>query len=725
MNRNLACRLLRICAVSFLFQICGGIHAPAQQPDKPIHPERQEQTDDDVIRISTDLVQTGVSVFDKKGKFIDGLRQDDFELRVDNKPVNVSFFERMASSSLLDKAQVKTTRTDARAMPKNSAANSLALKAPSRGRIVVFFVDDIHLGPVSVKSARDTINKFIDVDMGQNDLVAIASSSGQIGFLQQYTDDKDVLKAAVSRLTFRNFGTRDTEVPTMTDGQAVLIRQGDKAVFGFFVEETMRIYEIPRPKAEEIVGRRARILVEQTAGYNKATLSALETLARRSAALPARKLIFFISDGFPLDSQTSDVLDRLRRITDASIRAGVTIYTIDARGLVTDMMDASAENSPSGSAAFASRLVGEDVLNTLAADTGGRFIHNTNEPAPELTKALNETSVYYLLAWRPTEESGNKKFRNIEVSIKNRPELSVRFQRGYFEKAPDLTQSEPAAAKANAHVDPLRQAINSLAPKSALPTWLTLAYLDTPGEGPTVVTSMKVETNGLKFESPTGAHAAAVEIAGTVFDANGKAIDNFDRHLSVTSPATPGSQPPDIVFNYRTKLKPGLYQVRVGAIERATGTVGSATAWVKIPDVSKRGMAMSSIILGDEKPEASEQAKASNLLVEGMRVSVDHKFERSSNLLYLVYIYNATHADATSAARPDIALQVKIFRDDQMVVALPPRQLSIESQDPNRLASAAEIPLQELPTGQYVLQITATDRTAAASVSERVRFEIR
>jgi VWFA-related protein len=715
-------QLLLVCVTSLLFQICG-VNARGQQQnqDTGAQPEQKEQ-DEDVIRISTDLVQTGVSVFDRQGRFIEGLKKEDFELKVDGKPVEVGFFERIAAGSVREEAQLGAARGDSSAKVKDT--ETVAAKPPERGRVVVFFVDDIHIAPDNLKRAKDTIIRFIDREMGRNDLVAITSSSGQVGFLQQYTDNKDVLKMAVSRLTYRNYATRDMELPVMTDGQAMLINQGDKAVTGYFVEETIRMMSAPPSKAGEIVRQRARILMAQASGLIKGTLSTLETLSRRAAGLPGRKLIFFISDGFPLDAVNGDTPDRLRRIADASIRSGVVIYTMDARGLVTDMMDATSDNPPTGLAAIASRGVGEDVLNALAADTGGRFIHNTNALGPDLTKALKETSVYYLLAWRPNEESGGKKFRRIEVSVKNRPELSVRVQRGYFEKTPEAKQKEATSAKAAAPPDPLHKAINSLFPKRELPTRLALTYMDTPVTGSTLVASMKVEADALRFEQQDGKTAAVVDIAGTVFDAKGKALDSFSHRLTVTPPSAAGGvKTPDIVYNYHATLKPGLYQVRVAAIDRASGQTGSAAEWVEIPDLSKQGFSMSSLIVGERKPGAAGEDKKSDSMVEGVIVSVDRRFERSSNLRYLVYIYNAARATAANA-QPDVTLQVQIFRDDQLVVTMPPHQPSTESQDPTHLAYAAEIPLQGLRAGQYVLQVTATDRIAKASTAQRVRFEV-
>lgn len=723
MKKIYARQLLLVCVASLLFQICGVKGFGQQQSQDTVQPEQQEQ-DEDVIRISTDLVQTGVSVFDRQGRFVEGLKKEDFELKVDGKPVEVGFFERVSAGTAREETQLAAARGDSRAKVKDTAKDAVVAKPPDRGRVVVFFVDDVHMAPYSLKMAKDTIIRFIDREMGQNDLVAIASSSGQIGFLQQYTDNKDVLKMAVARLIYKNFATRDTESPVMTDGQAALIEQGDKAVTDYFIQETVKAMNVPPPKAEDIVKRRARILLQQSASLSKATLSALETLARRSAGLPGRKLVFFISDGFPLNPINSDTIDRLRSIADASIRSGVVIYTMDARGLVTDMMDPTVDTPPVGLAAIASRVVGEDVLHTLAADTGGRFIHNTNALGPPLTNALKETSVYYLLAWRPNEESNGKKFRSIEVSIKNRPKLSVRVQRGYFEATPEVKQKEPTSAKAATPADPLRKAINSLLPKRELPTRLALSYMDTPVSGSTLVASMKVEADALKYEQPDGKTAAVVDIAGTVYDAKGKALDSFRQRLTVTPASSAGARPPDIIYNHRTTLKPGLYQVRVAALDRASGQTGSAAEWVEIPDLSKQGLAMSSLIVGERKSSATQHEEKSDELIEGVPVSVDHRFDRSSSLRFLVYIYNAARAAEAANAPLDVALQVRIFRDDQPVVTMPLRKLSTESQDPTHLAYAAEIPLQEMRAGHYVLQVTAIDHIAKSSASQRVRFEV-
>src|ERR1700730_10100341 len=66
--------------------------------------------EDEVLRIRSDLVQTDVMVFDKQGRFVNGLKQADFELRIDGKPQPVLFFERVTAGSANEEAQLPAAR---------------------------------------------------------------------------------------------------------------------------------------------------------------------------------------------------------------------------------------------------------------------------------------------------------------------------------------------------------------------------------------------------------------------------------------------------------------------------------------------------------------------------------------------------------------------------------------------------------------------------------------
>ena len=98
--------------------------------------------------------------------------------------------------------------------------------------------------------------------------------------------------------------------------------------------------------------------------------------------------------------------------TDAAIRAGVVIYTMDARGLVS-MTDAGSNRTDPegrlGRSNIGELAASQDPLTALAADTGGRALLNSGALTTAVNNALKETSNYYLLAWRPPAEGAERR----------------------------------------------------------------------------------------------------------------------------------------------------------------------------------------------------------------------------------------------------------------------------------------------------------------------------
>src|SRR6185503_12579425 len=152
----------------------------------------------DVVRTDTELVQTAVTVLDKKGHFVEGLQREQFELTVDGKPRPVAFFERVAAGS------PRELEIAALNNPNNTATiQPTAPRVP--GRTIVFFIDDLHLSPDSMNRTRMMLQHFLDREMSSKDNVAILTASGQVGFLEQFTNNKAVLDTAVGRLVPRPY----------------------------------------------------------------------------------------------------------------------------------------------------------------------------------------------------------------------------------------------------------------------------------------------------------------------------------------------------------------------------------------------------------------------------------------------------------------------------------------------------------------------------------------
>jgi VWFA-related protein len=579
-------RLLGICSVIALILGYSQVVSAQQTPTGG----------DEVIRVNTELVQTDVMVFDKKGRFVPGLTADSFELTVDKKPQSIAFFEELASGS--DK-RVRVPQTDAE-------SRQTAPTAARAGRTVIFFIDDLHLAPDSLVRTRKALLQFINGGMSANDQVAITSSSGQIGFLQQFTDDRTVLTMAVSRLNYRADTKSDMESPPMSEFAASQIRDGDESAIKYYVDEMMKqncfktnegtVCMMSTQSARLLVLQRARQIVTEAAPNTNNTLRLLEGLMRSAAQLPGRKLVFLISDGFYLTDKRTGSQDRIRRVTEAAGKAGVVIYTLDARGLISEGLDVTNNRPVESGGLLAPSMAGEisasqDGLNALARDTGGRAFRNTNRPMSEwVDDVLEETSNYYLLAWRPdTDEQKRRKFNHIQITVKGRPDLTVRLRDAYFKTVPPPildAKRKPDKDPAKAREDDMRLVIDAPVSQLQIPTAVTLGFTQVPGVGTKLAASIEINREGLTFDLIDGKQAADVDIGGILYDDKGKPVSSFVGRLRIFAVGEDSSQAKrPAVYRFAAWARSGLYQVRVGVRDIKSGKIGSAMQWVKLPSL--------------------------------------------------------------------------------------------------------------------------------------------
>jgi VWFA-related protein len=737
-----------------------------------INPTMQPTTQDiEVVRVSTELVQTDVMVFDKDGHFVDGLQRDQFELRVDGKPQPLSLFDRVNSGSQAE-AQLDSRKSPA---PVSTLAGS---KAERRGRTIIFFIDDLHLSASSVMKTRQAILGFIENEMNSGDQVAVASATGQIGFLQQFTDNKSVLRAAVGRLNYRPYTITDSGATmTMTEYQALRVDAGDRDTIQYYASQLLKETNVsipgaggvgpprggplnqPLPRngptsgmtresAERMIKERANVMLKQSGSITNNTLLGLESLMRSSAQLPGRKLVFLFSDGFFLNDRNTGFGEKLKRITDAAVRSGAVIYTLDARGL-TSMTDVSS-NRPDPEGHLSRSNIGElaasqDPLFALAEDTGGRALLNSDQLKGAVTRALSETSNYYLLAWRPSDEE-QKTYKRLEVSVIGHPELVVKLPKGYMQSQADAEMARadanvnhaanstrptsPAAKEGAGAANPvevdIRKALAAPAARHALPTMVSVTFLDTPNNGPIITASVQAATAGLDYGADNK-EAAAIDLAGVVLNDQGKTAATFKTRLNVTHLDSQQSDA-GVVYTYKTPLAPGLYQVRAATRDQKSGKVGSASQWIEIPDLSKHQLTLSSLLLGAQivdlkpKPDAAKAGAAEPQVL----FSVDRRFKKSSQLGFWIFTYNATRG-SNPASTPELTAEIEVLNNanGRSVMKSPVRKLDVTGMsDLQRIPFGSQFSLATLPAGRYELNVKITDQIARSSASQRLSFQV-
>ena len=703
--------------------------------------DRQIVQDDEVLRVNTELVQTDVMVFDKQGHFAEGLKPEQFQLKVDGKVLSIEFFDRVVAGSVNEEAQLAAARGVKGEEAGRGGRQPVSILP--RGRTTIFYVDDLHLAFDSLRRSRTSIERYIDSELGQNDQALISSASGRIGFLQQLTNEKPVLKAALARLSYKQYAAEDHMRPRMSEYNALNISRNDRDTTGYFVDEYIKDNPgVTRESAENAVEQRARAILLYAASVTRTSLSTLLDTVKNLSEVHGRKLLVVLSDGFFMDPNNSDSFGMLNRITDQSRKSNVVIYTVDARGLITGMPDAGSDYNVDLTHRLDRSAMGEitasqDGLNALAVDTGGKAMRNSNDITAQVGRSVRETANYYLLAWRPqNQEQKSTKFRKLEVTIAGRPDLTVRVRKGLFLSDPDTKRPErkgKSSITAEATPDSiLKDSIVSMMPDTKLQMALTVNYLEASNKGPMLSASMEIAPNELSFSAGTdGKQRAQVEFLGLVFDDHGKQVGHLRDLLTVSAGVTQNAATTfhGPAYAFSSPVKPGLYQVRVAVLDINSKRTGSARQWIEVPDIATGHFAMSSILIGERKLDSAAQIKAkpqADSPVQDMQdVVLTKRFGPASYLRFVTVIYNPKRGVSEQAEKPDVVLQVQIFRDNQPVITTALRKISTEGiQDMSKLPYAAETSLAGLPVGRYDLRITAIDRTAKQSVSQHANFII-
>lgn len=703
----------------------GWANARAQEQTKPR--QQEPARDEEVVRVSSDLVQADVTVLDSKGHFVRDLRAEQFDLFVDGRPQPLSFFEFVRAGSTEELSAGARARRGARATgePERETVNNNA------GRLIIFFVDDIHLSASSTVRVRKSLLRFVDEQMREGDRVLVFTATGQLGMLQQFATEKEVVRAAINRLAYKainNYESGEWRVP-MDEFQALRVERNDSSVIDFFVAEVQKeLLLVPPPDrksvrpragggikdlspAQSIVYGRSRNVLRQAAAATHSTLLTLERLVRTIAPLEGRKLLFFMSDGFISEGSWGNSLEEMRRVSDAAARSGTVIYSIEARGLVTTVPGADERTGFSLTGlplTMRAQAVsdGQGSLTSLALMSGGRALLNSNDLNIGIGEGVRETSEYYLVAWQPAGgEGAGAKFRNIEVKVKGRPELRVRARQGFFDAPP----ADEAAAKKAKPEDSLLAALHSVLPLRGLPTAVAAGYVNDASAGAVVVASIELDADALGLVDATA--KADVDLACAVVDLEGKTVVGFEHSLTVSREAVTGGARPRFTYTRQLKVAPGLYQLRVATLERRTGRTGSALRWLEVPEVKPGRLALSSLFVGE----------AASTSAGKLSPQAEPRFAKGSRLGFLVYLYNA----GLASGRPDLSIQVDIFRNKEAVASLPLRRLtSGEGVDAARLPFGEEVSLEGLPAGRYVLQVTASDRVGNTYTKQRAPFVI-
>lgn len=410
----------------------------AQEP-RPAAPPLADSVDVRVVNVET-------WVTDRDGRPVRDLRKEDFELRVDGKPVEITGFSAVSAPSPAPAAA-----------PAETAASGEPLH-------LVVYVDNASLSLFHRARALRDLRSFLSGALGEGDEAMIVSSDPGLRVLMPFTRDPAAIEPALTAL-------------------AAVLPQGDRRQRerASTLRTILEIQEQNREMGESPCNEAVRQPAHAYAGATRAemlrSISTLTLLVNSLSGLPGRKALVHVSDGLPLtpgedlfqmisdlcggsavtqglpgaydaagdyradhatlDAQQYSLINEFQKLARHANVQKVTFYTLQASGLSV-APSASAEYDSSeralqlSSVAFTQLNNLRDSLQLLASETGGRAIFDTNDLKPELARIREDYQSYYLLGFTPAA-GGIDRDHLLQVEVK-RPRLRVRNRRGYRDK---------------------------------------------------------------------------------------------------------------------------------------------------------------------------------------------------------------------------------------------------------------------------------------------------
>jgi VWFA-related protein len=710
---------------------------PAQAPT-----QQQGQTDEDeVVRITTNLVQVDAVITDKKGHLVTDLRPEEMEIYEDGRPQKVTNFSFISTES-----GTAQPVTPAAPVAKNAPpVPPVRLRPEQVRRTIALVVDDLGLSFESTHYVRDALKKFVDEQVQPGDLVAIIRTAGGMGALQQFTSDKRQLYAAIERVKFNLTGRGSIGAFAPLTGNSPVDQEnapkreeGDVGIINGIDPDQFR---------EEL--------------FSVGTLGALNYVVRGMRELPGRKSVLLMSDGIKIfnkddPTRSSRVLDALRYLTDLANRASVVIYTMDARGLQTLGLTAADDTSGLSPDQIETQMQdrrdeffeSQNGLNYLARQTGGFPLFNSNDLSGGIKRVLDDQKGYYLIGYRPDEstfdqKTGRRRFHKISIKVK-RPGLSVRSRTGFY----GITNEE-AVPQRHTRAEQLLSALTSPFASGGVGLRLTSLFGNDPKAGSFVRSLLHIDARDLTFtDEADGWHKAVFDVLAYTFGDNGTVVDQINRvqTIRVRGETYKRALENGFVFVLTVPVKkPGAYQLRTALRDATSEHVGSASQFIEVPNISKNRLTLSGIIINgtpSTKNRATAKAPASGTLTPGAQSATAEeeigdadpqagpavrKFRRGMILQYDYLIYNAQLDKA--AGRPQVQTQMRLFRDGKEIFTGRVQPLDSNSQpDLKRLTASGALQLgTDMTPGEYILQIIVTDSLAKdkyRTATQWIDFEI-
>jgi VWFA-related protein len=648
---------------------------------------------------NSNLVIVDVTVKDKNGKAIEGLKSGDFTVLEDGKPQKVSVFE---FQKLTDDPEPppKLALSDQLKLPE-APKTSITAETPGQiqyhdKRLLVLFLDFSSMGIPEQLRAQEAAQEYLDKHITKDDLVAVMLYTSMINVLTDFTGDREVLSNIIQNLPIGEMselaGLADTGDANSEDTGAAFV--ADETEFNIFNTDQK--------------------------------LAALEQASRMLSALPEKKALIYFSSGVSktgIDNQA-----QLEASINAAVKANLAIYPIDARGLMADPPGGDASKGASrgtgifNGSVYNSQRSGinnsQETLATLAADTGGKVFLDSNDIAAGITQAQQDMHSYYLIGYYSSNSAEDGKYRKISVKLNNKSiNAKLEHRPGYY------AGKVWAKMSGQDKEQQLKEAISAGDPVTDIPLALQIDYFRVSPTSYFVPVTIKIPGSVVALAAKGGAQMTNFDFAGQIQDEQRAVVGNVRDTIKIKLDGKTNRK--SFQYDAGFSLEPGKYHMKFLVRENITGKMGTFETRFVVPDLSAdtSGLKTSSIIWSNQR-EAIKQAvgvaekaskkeiQANPLIVGEEKVvpNITHVFRRSQNLYVNFDVYDS-RPDPANAKSRRVKVSMSLFnlKGAKAFEIGPLDATQLAPTRPEAVPVQFQVPLKDLAPGRYVCQINVVD----------------
>jgi VWFA-related protein len=674
--------------------------ASGQQPQPPA---AQAPKTSVTFKAGANLVVADVTVKDKAGNAIDNLTKNDFTVYEDGKLQKVEIFEAQKLAMEAREADPPPTLGSQNDLPEQPKT-TITTESPGRvqyhdKRLLVLFFDFTNMGIPEELRAQDATLKFIDTQMTPSDMMAILLNTGTVKVKTDFTADRDQLKDVINNLPI---GEMSDLADVADDGSD----DNEDTGAAFVADETeFNIYNTDKK------------------------LQAIEDAVRMLASLPEKKVLILVTGGMSKTGIENQA--QLEASINAAVKANVSIYPIDARGLMADPPGGGASKGASrgngvytGSVYNSQRAAinnSQETLATLAADTGGKAFLDSNDLSGGLVQAQQEFRSYYILGYYTTNLAEDGKYRKITVKLNNNTTAKLEFRQGYYaQKVWGKFTNQDKEQK-------LQEALAAGDPMTDLPLALEIDYFRISPTAYFVPVSVKVPGSSLELAQKHKLAETEFDFLGSILDERKNTAGGVRDFIKVKLDPADAERLVHRNFTYDAgfTLSPGKYHMKFLVRENHSGKMGTFETRFVIPDLAADSMQLktSSVIWSSQREslkaavgtaeKTTKKVAAANPLVVGdekVVPNITKLFRRSQNMYISFDVYDAAPDPADPSSRK-VSVSMSLFNEKGMKAfqTAPLYATQLVSTRPNTVPVQLQVPLKGMAPGRYTCQINVID----------------